>query len=52
VDSNVLMLARMFARRLKGYTLIGYTIRDETNEMSLFQRVENRSHKEPIEGET
>jgi superfamily II DNA or RNA helicase len=28
VDSNVPMLARMYARRLKGYGLIGYTVRD------------------------
>src|SRR5205814_597399 len=28
VDSNVPMLARMYALRLKGYALIGYTIRD------------------------
>ena len=28
VDSNVPMLARMHARRLKGYGLIGYTVRD------------------------
>ena len=26
VDSNVLMLARMYARRLKGYSAIGYRI--------------------------
>jgi len=25
------MLARMYARRLKGYNLIGYTIRDASN---------------------
>ena len=36
VDSNVLMLARMYARRLKGYNLIGYTIRDASNETSFF----------------
>lgn len=53
VDSNVLMLARMYARRLKGYNLIGYTIRDASNETSFFQNVENRSSKEPlINGET
>jgi superfamily II DNA or RNA helicase len=28
VDSNVLMLARMYARRLKGYSAIGYRICD------------------------
>ena len=50
---NVLMLARMYARRLKGYNLIGYTIRDASNETSFFPRVENRSSKEPlINGET
>lgn len=53
VDSNVLMLARMYARRLKGYNLIGYTIRDASNETSFFEQVENRSSKEPlINGET
>jgi superfamily II DNA or RNA helicase len=29
VDSNVLMLARMYERRLKGYTAIGYVIERE-----------------------
>lgn len=29
VDNNVLMLARMFERRLKGYGAIGYTIERE-----------------------
>ncbi len=48
VDSNVLMLARMYARRLKGYSLIGYTIRDASNETSFFQQIENRSPKEPL----
>ena len=53
VDSNVRMLARMYARRLKGYNLIGYTIRDASNETSFFEQVENRSPKEPlINGET
>jgi hypothetical protein len=53
VDSNVLMLARMYARRLSGYSLIGYTIRNANNETSFFQQVENRSSKEPlINGET
>jgi hypothetical protein len=47
------MLARMYARRLKGYNLIGYTIRDASNETSFFEQVENRSPKEPlINGET
>jgi superfamily II DNA or RNA helicase len=48
VDSNVLMLARMYARRLKGYDLIGYTIRDASNETSFFEQVENRFPKEPL----
>jgi hypothetical protein len=53
VDSNVLMLARMYARRLRGYSLIGYTIRNANNETSFFQQVENRSSKDPlINGET
>ncbi len=53
VDSKVLMLARMYARRLKEYNLIGYTIRDASNETSFFQQIENRSPKEPlINGET
>ena len=30
VDDNVLMLARMFERRLKGYAAIGYVIEQET----------------------
>jgi superfamily II DNA or RNA helicase len=30
VDNNVLMLARMFERRLKGYGAIGYEIERET----------------------
>jgi hypothetical protein len=47
------MLARMYARRLKGYNLIGYTIRDATNETSFVQQIENRSPKEPLmNGET
>ena len=53
VDSTVLILVRMHARRLKGYNLIGYTIRDASNETSYFEQVENRSPKEPlINGET
>jgi hypothetical protein len=53
VDSNVLMLARMYARRPKGYNLIGYTIREAANERSFFQQVQNRSPKELlINGET
>ena len=31
VDNHVLMLARMYERRLKGYAAIGYTIEHETN---------------------
>jgi hypothetical protein len=47
------MLVRMYARRLKGYNLIGYTIQDASNGTSFFQQVENRSPKEPsINGET
>jgi hypothetical protein len=43
----------MYARRLKGYNLIGYKIRDASNGTSFFQQVENRSPKEPsINGET
>ena len=30
VDSYVLMLARMYERRLKGYAAIGYVIEQET----------------------
>ena len=33
VDSNVLMLARMYARRLKGYSTIGYRICNAPNEV-------------------
>lgn len=53
VDSNVRMLARMYARRLKGYNLVGYTIRGTSDGTSFFQQVENRSPKEPsTNGET
>jgi superfamily II DNA or RNA helicase len=53
MDSNVLMLARMYARRLKGYSLVGYTIRGTSDGTSFFQQVENRSPKEPsTNGET
>ena len=31
VDSYVLMLARMYERRLKGYAAIGYAIEQETS---------------------
>jgi len=31
VDSYVLMLARMYERRLKGYAAIGYEIEQETS---------------------
>jgi superfamily II DNA or RNA helicase len=40
VDSNVLMLARMYARRLKGYGLIGYTVRDGREGDDLDRRIE------------
>jgi hypothetical protein len=40
------MLARMYARRLKGYNLMGYTIWDASNETSFFRLVENRSPKD------
>ena len=33
VDSRVLMLARMYARRLRGYSAIGYRIRDGAQDM-------------------
>jgi superfamily II DNA or RNA helicase len=47
VDSNVPMLARMYAHRLKGYGLIGYTIRDARNE-----QLGHQALKEPsINGE-
>ena len=52
VDSNVPMLARMYARRLKGYALIGYTIPDTSNETSFLQQLEQQVPKEPsINGE-
>jgi superfamily II DNA or RNA helicase len=38
VDSNVPMLARMYTRRLKGYSLIGYTIGGASNEMPFLQQ--------------
>jgi hypothetical protein len=41
VDSNVLMLARMYARRLKGYGLIGYTVRDHRDRHDLDRSIEN-----------
>ena len=34
VDSRVLMLARMYARRLRGYSAIGYRIRDGAQELA------------------
>jgi hypothetical protein len=40
------MLARMYTRRLKGYNLIGYTIRDASNERSFSPQVEIRSPKD------
>ncbi len=52
VDSNVPMLARMYARRLRGYSLIGYTIRDASNESLFLQQLEHQAPKEPsINGE-
>ena len=52
VDSGVPMLARMYARRLKGYGLIGYTIRDASNKTPFLQQVEHQFGKEPaINGE-
>jgi superfamily II DNA or RNA helicase len=38
VDSNVLMLARMYARRLKGYSTIGYRICDTPYDLVGTQR--------------
>jgi len=38
IDSNVLMLARMYARRLKGYNVIGYRICSTDSEDSLTER--------------
>jgi superfamily II DNA or RNA helicase len=40
VDSKVLMLARMFARRLKGYSAIGYRICNSTYEVFGMERAE------------
>ena len=34
VDSRVLMLARMYERRLRGYSAIGYRIRDGAQELA------------------
>jgi superfamily II DNA or RNA helicase len=52
VDSNVPMLARMYTRRLKGYSLVGYTIRGATNEMPFLQQVEHRFREErSVKGE-
>jgi superfamily II DNA or RNA helicase len=34
VDANVLMLARMYERRLKGYAAIGYTIQNDSTSSS------------------
>jgi hypothetical protein len=33
VDNYVLMLARMYERRLKGYSTIGYVIEEETSSL-------------------
>jgi hypothetical protein len=35
VDNYVLMLARMYERRLKGYAAIGYAIEQETTPLSI-----------------
>ncbi len=44
--------ARMYARRLRGYGLIGYTIPDASNETSFLQQLEHQAPKEPsINGE-
>ncbi len=52
VDSNVPMLARMYTRRLKGYSLIGYTILGASNEMPFLQQAEHRFREEPsVKGE-
>ncbi|MGA7930829.1 MAG: DEAD/DEAH box helicase family protein [Candidatus Sulfotelmatobacter sp.] len=52
VDSNVPMLARMYTRRLKGYSLIGYTIRGASNEMPFLHQVEHRFREKPsVKGE-
>jgi hypothetical protein len=53
VDSNVLMLARMYARRLKGYSSIGYRICNTPSDV--FGRVRQatvleRSDAEPLGG--
>jgi len=55
VDSNVLMLARMYARRLKGYSSIGYRICNtplmylEGYGKQLSWRGRMRSHSEDME---
>jgi len=53
VDSKVLMLARMYARRLKGYSAIGYRICNSSNEMFGAERqttVPNRLAADALEG--
>jgi len=47
VDSNVPMLARMYARRQRGYGLIGYTIPYTSNGTSFLQQLEHQAAKEP-----
>jgi superfamily II DNA or RNA helicase len=47
VDPNVLMLARMYAHRPRGYGLIGYKIRDARNETSFLQQLGHQALKEP-----
>jgi hypothetical protein len=51
VDSNVLMLARMYARRLKGYSAIGYRICNTPYDVFEKERQANgleRSDAEPL----
>ncbi len=53
VDSKVLMLARMYAHRLKGYSAIGYRICNSSNEMFGAERqttVPNRLAADALEG--
>ena len=41
VDNNVLMLARMFERRMKGYGAIGYMIERESGPSNRTQQTES-----------
>jgi len=46
------MLARMYTRRLKGYSLIGYKILGASNKMPFLQQAEHRFPEEPfVKGE-